>query len=264
MEEETLEMPQDMRLIHAQLVDLQRRFQELLERDHTSAEAAEIFKELQSLDQARIANGGAFAGDIEAPVPGQTVCMELLSHNFELARQCARTAHDEPDELRLVADSLMHIRNDLRKLMGLRHHTGADIAHYRFLLAAIAATEGEYGGEWEDSAAEELLVECTNMVEQLEATAEEMPPAVQAEYSVLQKLKRELSVAHSFSGKPADEDLKRWHDTAGDIDQRRATHGGVFGGEELGSGVNAPPGQVVCSNLLHECFTMIHDLEERC
>ena len=263
MEEAALEMPPEMREVHSRLVDVQRRLQEILEREHDSQEVAAVVAELDAVDALRRERGGVFLGDVEAPPPGQAVCSELLSHGYELAMQAASTAHDEPAELRAAAAALRAARNDLRKLLGQRHHTAADLDHYRFILGAIAATEGEYGAEWEGSATEGLLKECIDMVEQLEESVEAMPLPVEADYMELKRLKKSLSAAHSSAGRPAEEDLARWEAALSGVDDRRAAAGGVFGGSGEEGGVKAPPGQVVCSTLLHECYTLLHELQER-
>lgn len=118
MEEEALGMPPEMRDIHARLVDLQRRLQEMLERDHSSAEVDAVVAELNEIHVLQMEGDGVFVGDIEAPPPGWTVCSELLGLGYELASQAARTAHDEPRELVATADALRGMRNDLKKLMG--------------------------------------------------------------------------------------------------------------------------------------------------
>lgn len=100
------------------------------------------------------------------------------------------------------------------------------------------------------------------MVEQLEATADEMPPAVAAEYEELKTLKRALTVADSTSGRPNPGDLAAWKKALDAVDERRARAGGVFGDEGEG-GLKAPPGQAVCSQLLHDCYTLLHGLEQR-
>ena len=179
MEEDALEMPAEIRELHSRLVDLHTQLQGVGQREHTSAEVAAIVQQLTEIDEVRRGNGGIFVGDIEAPAPGQAVCMELLAHNFEIARVLEKSSsHDEPEVLRSVADALRSIRNDVRKLLGQRHHTEADIEHHRFLLMAISSAEAEYADEWRGSAAERLLAECLQMVEGLEATAEPMPPQV--------------------------------------------------------------------------------------
>lgn len=252
MEEEALEMPPEMRAVHSHLSDLHRQLQELAEREHTNTEVEQVVSKLHLIDLSRCERGGVFCGDIEAPLPGQSVCSELLAANFELARQVASSAHDEPKELRDVADTLRGIYNDLRKLSGQRHHSDADVAHYRFLLMAIASAEAEYAGEWKDSKAEKLLEKCMNMVQELEISAEPMGPAMAAVHQRLQSLKRELSAAVSKNGRLAQGDMSRWVEEAHALDNERATGSGVFGGGD--GGVAAPAGQAVCKHLLDDCF----------
>ena len=264
MEEEALEMPPDMRSIHSTLADLHRQLQELAEREHTTAEVSEIVKQLDIFDAVRREHDGLFIGDIEAPPPGHVVCSEILAHNYELARQVMATAHDEPAELKQVADSLRSIRNDLRKLTGHKHHTVEDIAHYRFVLMAILSAEAEYAEEWDESAAKKVAEECLNIVEQLQVTAEEMNDDMKKVYNELQSLKKDLNIAVSKSGRPSNEELKAWIRRADDVDDERAKHGGVFGGKsgDVG-GVDSPGGQAVCSHLLEDCYRMLKELLER-
>jgi hemerythrin-like domain-containing protein len=264
MEEEALEMPSDMRNIHSTLADIHRQLQELAERDHTADEVKAVIKQLDTFDAVREEHGGLFVGDIEAPPPGHAVCTEILHQNYDLARMVLTTAHDEPAELKNVADTLRSIRNDLRKLSVQRHHTKEDIAHYRFLVMAILSAQAEYASEWEDSQAKKLSTECLNIVKQLEATAEEMNAEMKRIFSELTKLKKELSTAVSKAGRPADEELKSWIGRANVIDDERAKSNGVFGGKEGDvGGVEAPAGQAVCAHLLEDCYRMLKELLER-
>lgn len=252
MEEEALDMSPEVREIHLHLVDLRRRLQELAEREHSSAEVVEVTKELDKIDAARRENGGVFFGDVEAPAPGQNVCAELLSQNYALAREAASTAHDEPAELRAAADALRALKNDLRSLAGHRHHTSADVSHFRFLLMAIASAEAEYANEWRGSEAERLVKECSDLVEKLETTSEPMPPEVERVYIRLIALKRELSTEAAKAGRPDEAKLRQWWADVDEIDNERAAEGGVFGGGE--GGLEAPPGQAVCQYLLDQCY----------
>ena len=252
MEQEALEMPAEMRAVHSQLSDLHRQLQELAEREHTSAEVDQVLSKLHLVEVARREHGGVFVGDIEAPFPGQSVCSEILAANFELARQVAASAHDEPKQLRDISDTLRGIYNDLRKLSGQRHHSDADIAHYQFLIMAVASTEAEYPNEWKGSKAQELLEKCMDLVKELEATAEPMSPEMAAVHKRLTTLKHELNVAVSKSGKPAEEDMKRWVEETHALDNERAAGSGVFGGGDRG--LAAPAGQAVCRHLFENCF----------
>jgi hypothetical protein len=269
MEEEALDMPPEMRAIHSTLADLHRQLQDLAEREHSTAEVADVIKELDGFDAIRQKHGGLFLGDIEAPPPGHNVCTEILQHNYDLARQVMATAHDEPVELQNVANSLRVIRNDLRKLSVQKHHTVEDIAHYRFLIMAILSAKAEYATEWEDSQAKNIADECLMLLDQLEGTAEEMSEAMKEVFFLLKNLKKELSTAVSKAGRPPDEELKSWIKQADDIDDERAKRGGVFGGTEGdvagggGGAVNAPAGQAVCTHYLEDCYRMLKELLER-
>jgi hypothetical protein len=307
MEEEALEMPEEVRAVHARLGELHHQLQGLCAGEPSSTDVVAVLSQLDEIDALRHRHGGLFGGDVEAPAPGQSVCMEILHHCYELARQAMCRAHGEPEELKAVADKLRGMRNDLRKLeghkasvaevhqfsliedcvplivnfgmllpqplhplrlicclyvMSVQHHTEADIAYYRLVLGAIASSEAEYSTEWKQSHAEKLLAECLNIVERLQVTCEEMPPAVAAAHNNLSILKRELSVAASSAGPPDAEKLKSWRATVNDIDEARAASGGVFGGEGEG-GLEAPAGQVACTRLLKQCYELLNELAER-
>lgn len=210
MEKEALEMPPHIKEIHSRLADIRGRLRDLAQREHTTADVKTIVQELDSIDDLRLQNrNSVFGGDVEAPVPGHSVCMELLVHNYELARACANTAQDVPKELRATADGLRGIKNDLRQLAGRKHHTAADLAHYKYLLTAIRAAEGEYETEWRGSEAEALMAECFVLVTELDATAEEMPPAVAEVHSKLLLHKEELEGMRVGSVPPTVDQLEK-------------------------------------------------------
>jgi hypothetical protein len=264
MEEEALEMPPDMRAIHSSLADLHRQLQELAEREHTVEETTLTIKQLDSFDAVRQKHGGLFLGDIEAAPPGNAVCVEILQHSYDLARQVAATAHDQPRELKFVSDSLRSIRNHLRSIRNQKHHTIEDIAHYRFLLMAVLSAKAEYATEWENSEAKTIADECLKIVDQLEVTAEEMGVEMKKVYTELQALKKELNTAVSKAVRPPNDELKQWIKRADDVDDERAKTG-VFGGKEgdVGGKIEAPGGQDVCTHLLEDCYTMLKELLER-
>lgn len=252
MEEEVLEMPSEVRRVHTLLVNLHRQLQEMAEREHTSDEVASVMRKLDDIDDARQRAGGTFGGDVEAPAPGQMVCMELLSQNYYLARESAKSAHDQPAELMAATDTLRGLKTDLRLLAGQRHHTAEDMSHYRILLMGIASSKAEYANEWNGSEAEALLQECLQLMQHLEDTAEPMPPKMEEVYNRLKKLKRDLKAATAEPGRPDEALLKALWKEADAIEEERAAGGGVWGGGE--GGINAPPGQAVCRHVLDQCY----------
>lgn len=146
-------------------------------------------------------------------------------------------------------------------LSALQHHTSADVQHFRFLLGAIASAEAEYQGEWQDSHAKALLDRCLDMVDDLEASAEAMPPALAEVHGQLALMHKELHAMASTGQPPAGGDLQRLQSALDRIDNQRAHSGGVFGGGEAGEegGIKAPPGQAVCAHLLEECYRWVKD-----
>ena len=252
MEEEALEMPEEVRRVHTALVSLHRQLQEMGEREHTSDEVASVMRKLDEIDDKRLQAGGTFGGDVEAPAPGQMVCMELMSQNYYLAKECAKTAHDQPAELMAATDTLRGLKMDLRLLAGQRHHTAEDVSHYRVLLMGIASSKAEYASEWSGSEAETLLQECLQLAQHLEDTAEQMPPKMAEVYDRLKRLKNELKGATATHGRPDESRLKAWWKEVDAVEEERAAGGGVWGGGE--GGINAPPGQAVCRHLLDQCY----------
>lgn len=262
MEQEALEMPEEVRKVHSQLVDIHRRLQEMIEGDSPKkSDVQNLIEEIDAIDAKRISGEGLFGGDIEAPAPGQAVCLELLDHCYEIARQAAYRSHDEPDVLINVTDSLRETRNELRKLKGMKHHTEADIAHYRFLLGAIASNEAEYPNEWKGSQAENLLVDCLNTLEELESTVEKMDPQVEKVYNELEAIRKQMSVAVSSSGPADEEKMKEWHSAIHAIDDNRIASHGVFAG--IKGNLEAPAGQVACNRSLKQCYDLLHELSSR-
>ena len=262
MEQETLEMPEQVRKVHAELVDLHAKLQEMANGEPTSSEVSNVIQQLDRIDAKRMSDGGTFGGfDVEAPPPGHAMCVDLLHHCYELARHAAYRAHEEPVGLMTVTDSLRGIRIDLRKLRGAKHHTDADIAHFRFLLGAIASSEAEYSKEWKGSRAEKLLIECQGILTELEATSESMPPEVENIYDKLQALKKQLSVAASSSDPPDKARMDEWVSAVHAIDDARAASNGIFGCQK--GNLEAPAGQIACNRVLKQCHQLIHQLDQR-
>lgn len=121
MEEAASHMPPEVQKIHATLSTIHSSLLDMMHREHTTEELRDISQQLYHIDLQRRSNNGLFVGDVESPAPGQAVCMDLLYSNFELLRCLERTAHEEPEELRVVADSLRGIQNELKLLYG--HYT---------------------------------------------------------------------------------------------------------------------------------------------
>lgn len=99
------------------------------------------------------------------------------------------------------------------------------------------------------------------MVEELEASAEEMPGEVAEVHAQLALLHRELQAMASTSSSPNAQQLGAARRALDAIDNERAAHGGVFGGG--GGEGGARPGQAACARLLEECYELAHELEER-
>jgi hypothetical protein len=92
------------------------------------------------------------------------------------------------------------------------------------------------------------------MVQELQATAEDMPPAVAEVHSQLQLLRKELQAAASTAGPAVEGQVERLLRALDSIDNERAAHGGVFGAAAADQDGAAPPGQAVCVHLLEECY----------